>query len=47
VLNQGRLVEDGSHIDLVDAGGTYASMYSSWITATDTSGDEKMFPEMR
>jgi putative ABC transport system ATP-binding protein len=47
VLNQGRLVEDGSHIDLVDAGGTYASMYSSWITATDTSGDEKTFPEMR
>ena len=47
VLNQGRLVEDGSHFDLVDAGGTYASMYSSWITATDTSGDEKTFPEMR
>ena len=47
VLNQGRLVEDGSHLDLVDAGGTYASMYSSWITATDTSGDEKTFPEMR
>jgi putative ABC transport system ATP-binding protein len=47
VLNQGRLVEDGSHLDLVDAGGTYASMYSSWITATDTSEDKKTFPEMR
>ena len=47
VLDQGRLVEDGSHLELVNAGGTYASMYSSWITATDTSGDEKAPPEMR
>ena len=47
VLDQGRLIEDGSHLELVNAGGTYASMYSSWITATDTSGDEKAPSEMR
>ncbi|MEP7045795.1 MAG: ABC transporter ATP-binding protein [Ilumatobacteraceae bacterium] len=34
VLDHGRLVEDGSHAELLLAGGTYARMYEAWITAT-------------
>ncbi|MEY4174873.1 MAG: hypothetical protein RI900_2038 [Actinomycetota bacterium] len=34
VLDRGRLVEDGSHTDLVQAGGTYARMYDAWVAAT-------------
>lgn len=34
VLDRGRLVEDGSHTDLVQAGGAYARMYDAWVAAT-------------
>lgn len=32
VLNHGRLVETGSHRDLLDKGGFYAELYSSQFT---------------
>jgi putative ABC transport system ATP-binding protein len=34
VLDHGRLVEDGSHSELLAAGGAYSEMYDSWIAAT-------------
>lgn len=34
VLDHGRLVEDGSHTELVQAGGTYSRMYDAWVAAT-------------
>ena len=34
VLDHGRLVEDGPHLDLVQRGGAYARMYEAWVTAT-------------
>lgn len=34
VLDDGRLVEDGTHSDLVAAGGTYAGLYDAWVSAT-------------
>ena len=34
VFDRGRLVEQGSHHDLVGAGGTYAGLHRSWIGAT-------------
>lgn len=37
VLEHGRLVEDGSHADLVTRGGVYSHMYDSWIAATTSS----------
>jgi putative ABC transport system ATP-binding protein len=36
VLEQGRLVEDGPHADLVARGGAYARMYLAWVAATST-----------
>jgi len=38
VLDHGRLVEDGPHSVLVDAGGVYARMYQSWVASTSTGG---------
>ncbi|MDO8361345.1 MAG: ABC transporter ATP-binding protein [Actinomycetota bacterium] len=37
VLDHGRLVEDGTHLELVQAGGTYARMYDAWVTSTSAS----------
>ncbi|MEI8239021.1 MAG: ABC transporter ATP-binding protein [Actinomycetota bacterium] len=37
VLDHGRLVEDGTHLDLVQRGGTYARMYEAWVAATSAS----------
>jgi ABC-type multidrug transport system fused ATPase/permease subunit len=34
VLQHGHLVEDGSHAELVGAGGAYAAMYDAWIAST-------------
>jgi putative ABC transport system ATP-binding protein len=34
VLEHGRLVEDGSHAELLAAGGAYSKMYDAWIAAT-------------
>lgn len=34
VLDQGVLVEDGTHDELVRAGGVYARMFASWVHAT-------------
>ena len=34
VLEHGRLVEDGSHAELLAAGGPYSRMYEAWIAAT-------------
>ena len=32
VVESGRVVELGSHDELVDLGGRYASMYETWMT---------------
>ncbi len=34
VFADGRIVESGSHAELVAAGGTYASLYESWLGNT-------------
>jgi len=34
VFDQGRLVEQGRHADLVDAGGVYSRLHASWLDAT-------------
>ncbi len=34
VLQRGRLVEDGAHAELVNAGGAYAAMYDAWVAST-------------
>lgn len=36
VFDEGRIVEAGSHAALVDAGGVYASLHSSWVGATSS-----------
>ncbi len=36
VLEDGRLVEDGHHDDLVMAGGVYSHLYAAWMQATAT-----------
>jgi ATP-binding cassette, subfamily B, bacterial len=38
VLEDGRLVEDGHHDELVMAGGVYAHLYAAWMQATATGG---------
>ena len=37
VLENGYLVEDGPHAELVDAGGPYSRMYDAWLAATSAS----------
>ena len=34
VLDEGVLVEDGTHDELVDAGGVYSRLYDAWMVAT-------------
>ena len=36
VLEDGRLVEDGSHAALVASGGHYAALFESWVSSTAT-----------
>ncbi|MDG2112222.1 MAG: ABC transporter ATP-binding protein [Actinomycetota bacterium] len=38
VFDQGRLVEQGSHLQLVASGGVYAGLYDSWVGNTRTAG---------
>jgi ATP-binding cassette subfamily B protein len=35
VVDQGRIIEVGSHADLVAAGGRYAEMYQTWVRQSD------------
>ncbi len=37
VLEDGRLVEDGHHDELLAAGGTYARLFDAWLSATSTA----------
>jgi ATP-binding cassette subfamily B protein len=37
VFDAGRLVEDGSHADLVDAGGVYGRLHASWVAQASLS----------
>ncbi len=37
VFDGGRLVEDGSHADLVDAGGVYSRLHASWVAQASLS----------
>jgi ABC-type multidrug transport system fused ATPase/permease subunit len=41
VLADGRLVEDGPHEALLEAGGTYARLYEAWVQATSTTTAER------
>ena len=34
VLDDGLLVEDGHHLDLIDAGGVYSHLHAAWVSAT-------------
>jgi ABC-type multidrug transport system fused ATPase/permease subunit len=34
VLDHGSLVEDGSHAELVQAGGVYSRMFEAWVAST-------------
>ena len=36
VLEHGRLIEDGHHDDLVEAGGRYADLFAAWVSSTTT-----------
>jgi ATP-binding cassette subfamily B protein len=35
VVDDGRIVESGSHVELVAAGGRYAEMYATWISHSE------------
>jgi ATP-binding cassette subfamily B protein len=37
VIDDGRVVESGGHLDLIKTGGTYAKMYATWIA--DVQGE--------
>ena len=37
VVDDGRLVELGTHDDLVAAGGPYAALYATWVAGTASS----------
>jgi ATP-binding cassette subfamily B protein len=39
VFREGRIVERGTHRELVDAGGVYASLYESWLGNTRAEAD--------
>jgi ATP-binding cassette subfamily B protein len=35
VVDEGRVIEEGSHAELVALGGRYAEMYATWISQVD------------
>ncbi len=39
VLDHGRLVEDGTHEELLQRGGEYRRMYDAWVAATTSTSD--------
>ena len=40
VLEHGRLVQDGTHVALVNATGAYGKMYAAWLAATNSQDVE-------
>jgi len=38
VVDEGRIIEVGSHGDLVARGGRYAEMYETWVSQSDAAG---------
>jgi ATP-binding cassette, subfamily B, bacterial len=40
VLESGRLVEDGPHVQLAAAGGCYAAMYEAWVHSTSVGSSD-------
>jgi ABC-type transport system involved in cytochrome bd biosynthesis fused ATPase/permease subunit len=42
VVDEGRILEDGSHADLVARGGRYAEMYAAWVAHLVTDTDAEM-----
>ena len=40
VVDHGRIIEVGSHDELVDAGGRYAEMFETWSHQHEMGGDE-------
>ena len=40
MLENGRIVEDGSHLALLRVGGKYASLYDAWLNSTGGETDE-------
>ena len=47
LLEDGRVVEQGAHPDLIAAGGRYAQMFSAWIAATSTGQTPGNPPQVR
>jgi ATP-binding cassette subfamily B protein len=39
VLEHGRLIEDGHHDELVEAGGRYADLFAAWVSSTASATD--------
>ena len=47
VVDQGRIIEVGSHDQLVSAGGRYAEMYATWVRQSDRAEPEATVPPGR
>jgi putative ABC transport system ATP-binding protein len=44
VVDAGRVVQRGSHADLVDADGPYARLHASWRRSSSASPDPAALP---